>query len=64
MGKSEGKRQLGRPACCWEDNIKEHLHFYLYTLKHVKGRQMFSAEWHNTFHETNEAVNFSLPPAY
>jgi len=22
MGKSEGKRQLGKPRCRWEDNIK------------------------------------------
>ena len=25
MGKSEGKRTLGRPRCRWEDNIKMDL---------------------------------------
>ena len=40
--KSEGKRQLGRPACFGEDNIKEYLYFYLYTLRHVKGRHVLS----------------------
>jgi hypothetical protein len=25
VGKPEGKRQLGRPKCRWEDNIKIHL---------------------------------------
>jgi hypothetical protein len=25
MGKSEGKRPLGRPRCRWEDNIKMNL---------------------------------------
>jgi len=25
MGKPEGKRQLGRPRCTWEDNIKMDL---------------------------------------
>ena len=26
VGRSEGKRALGRPRCRWEDNIKIHLH--------------------------------------
>jgi hypothetical protein len=26
VGKSEGKRPLGRPRCRWEDNIKMDLH--------------------------------------
>ena len=26
MGKSEGKRPLGRPKCRWDDNIKMDLH--------------------------------------
>jgi hypothetical protein len=25
VGKPEGKRPLGRPRCCWEDNIKTDL---------------------------------------
>jgi hypothetical protein len=25
VGKPEGKRQLGRPTCRWEDNIKMNL---------------------------------------
>jgi hypothetical protein len=25
VGKPEGKRQLGRPSCRWEDNIKMDL---------------------------------------
>jgi hypothetical protein len=25
VGKPDGKRQLGRPRCRWEDNIKEDL---------------------------------------
>jgi hypothetical protein len=25
VGKSEGKRQLGRPRCRWEDNIRKDL---------------------------------------
>ena len=25
VGKSEGRRPLGRPRCRWEDNIKMHL---------------------------------------
>jgi hypothetical protein len=26
VGKSEGKKPLGRPRCRWEDNIKNDLH--------------------------------------
>jgi len=26
VGKSEGKRPLGRPKCRWDDNIKMDLH--------------------------------------
>jgi hypothetical protein len=26
VGRSEGKRTLGRPRCRWENNIKIHLH--------------------------------------
>ena len=25
MGKTEGKRSIGRPRCSWEDNIKMNL---------------------------------------
>jgi hypothetical protein len=30
VGKQEGKRQLGRPKCKWEDNVKMDLEYIVW----------------------------------